>query len=209
MCQSVDLLYHGQAMSEPTTPKTVKDARATRERILEAAMVEFAAYGIAGARVDRIAHASAANKNSIYRYFESKELLFAAVLQRHLERIYTEVPFTPDDLPGFAVRFFDFVMTHPDLVRLMAWSGLERSAVEPVAIKESMTDKLAALAAVQRSHPGERALPPPFLLTAITALASAWTAANPVWRAIDPEALDDLPALRAAIASAVDRLGAD
>ena len=172
-------------------------------------MVEFAAYGIAGARVDRIAHASAANKNSIYRYFESKELLFAAVLQRHLERIYTEVPFTPDDLPGFAVRFFDFVMTHPDLVRLMAWSGLERNAVEPVAIKESMTDKLAALAAVQRSHHGERALPPPFLLTAITALASAWTAANPVWRAIDPEALDDLPALRAAIANAVDRLGAD
>jgi AcrR family transcriptional regulator len=195
--------------NEPPTRVTMKDAEATRERILEAAMAEFAAYGIAGARVDRIARASAANKNSIYRYFDSKEQLFTAVLQRHLERVYTEVPFTPEDLPGFAVRFFDFAMSHPDLMRLMAWSGLERSAATPPALTESMHGKLAALAAAQMRGTSERALPPAFLFTVITAIASAWSAVNPVWMSIDPEALTDLPALRAGLASAVERLCAD
>jgi AcrR family transcriptional regulator len=41
------------------------DAEATKRRLLDAARDEFAAYGIAGARVDRIAEAAQANKAQI------------------------------------------------------------------------------------------------------------------------------------------------
>ena len=44
------------------------NAEAMRERILEAASAEFSAYGVAGARVDRIAKAAGCNKNLIYIY---------------------------------------------------------------------------------------------------------------------------------------------
>ena len=54
------------------------DSQDTRRRLLEAATTETSAYGIAGARVDRIASAAKANKQAIYAYFGSKDALFAA-----------------------------------------------------------------------------------------------------------------------------------
>ena len=56
------------------------DAEATRRRLIEAATSEFAEYGIAGARVDRIAADARSNKAQIYRYFKNKEGLFDAVM---------------------------------------------------------------------------------------------------------------------------------
>ncbi|MFD6108194.1 TetR/AcrR family transcriptional regulator, partial [Nocardia salmonicida] len=53
-------------------------ADATKARILQAATDEFATYGIAGARVDRIAKTAGANKNLIYIYFGGKDQLFDA-----------------------------------------------------------------------------------------------------------------------------------
>ena len=118
------------------------NAEATRERILNAAMAEFAAFGVAGARVDRIAKAAGCNKNLIYIYFENKERLFTTVLRKHLARVYDEVPFTPDDLPGYAARIFDFVMAHPDLMRLMAWFGLEQGTIaSPEERGEALRDR--------------------------------------------------------------------
>jgi AcrR family transcriptional regulator len=58
---------------------SVRNAEAKRERILDAAMAEFSAYGIAGARVDRIAKMAQCNKNLIYIYFHNKEMLFEAI----------------------------------------------------------------------------------------------------------------------------------
>ena len=109
----------------------MRNAAATRERILEAARAEFSVHGIAGARVDRIAQAAGCNKNLIYIYFEDKETLFATVLLKHLMRIHQEQPFTPYDLPTYAAKVFDFAMTNPDLMRLMAWSALEQNAKGP------------------------------------------------------------------------------
>ena len=53
----------------------------TRDRILDAALREFSASGFAGARMDRIAAAASVNKALIYYYFDSKENLYAAVLE--------------------------------------------------------------------------------------------------------------------------------
>lgn len=63
------------------SPVRIRDADASRLRILEAAKKEFAIHGLGGARVDQIAERAKANKRMIYHYFESKEGLFTAVLE--------------------------------------------------------------------------------------------------------------------------------
>ena len=49
-----------------------------KDAILEAARVEFADYGYAGARIERIAGSASANKQLIFHYFGSKDGLYAA-----------------------------------------------------------------------------------------------------------------------------------
>ena len=53
----------------------------TRQKILEAALEEFARYGLGGARVDRIARRAGANKRMLYYYFGDKDGLFLAALE--------------------------------------------------------------------------------------------------------------------------------
>src|SRR5262249_6310450 len=90
-----------------------RDSTATKARIVEAATVEFSTYGLAGARVDRIAERAGANKQLLYAYFGSKEALFDATMTAHLARFLEDVPFDADDLPGYAVAMFDFGQAHP------------------------------------------------------------------------------------------------
>ncbi|MDN3247398.1 helix-turn-helix domain-containing protein, partial [Streptomyces sp. ZSW22] len=56
-----------------------RDPEATKARIFEAAVAEFARHGIAGARIDRIAAEAKANKQLIYAYYGNKAELFASV----------------------------------------------------------------------------------------------------------------------------------
>jgi AcrR family transcriptional regulator len=178
-------------------------ADATKERILQAALAEFSAYGVAGARVDRIARTAGCNKNLIYVYFENKETLFTTVLDKHLTRVYSDLPVTPDDLPGYAARVFDFAMQNPDLMRLMAWSNLEEQATEPAERAKVHDSKITGLADAQAAGTLNQAFPPGFLLTAVMTLATAWTAANPFGPLMDPEATKDAEALRHHITEAV------
>ena len=61
-----------------------RDPEATKARILAAALREFSAKGISGARVDAIAARAKVNKRMLYYYFESKEGLFREILRRRL-----------------------------------------------------------------------------------------------------------------------------
>jgi AcrR family transcriptional regulator len=109
----------------------VRDAAATRSRILDAALEEFATYGLAGARIDRIAEAAAANKRSIYVYYEHKEGLFRAVMRRVVAEVGEAVPLDVDDLPEYAGRLFDYWLEHPAVMRLLLWIQLERPEETP------------------------------------------------------------------------------
>ena len=159
-------------------------------------------------RVDRIARAAKCNKNLIYIYFQDKETLFATVLQTHLSRVYDETRFTPDDLPGYAVKIFDFAMAHPDLFRLMAWFALENKTAIPAMRTAARDMKVEELKKAQTSGNIGKTFPPVFLLTAVLTLATAWSAANPFGPVLDPEALKRPAALRRSIAEAVKRLSA-
>ena len=61
-----------QATSWLYTLSMKRDAQATRQRIFDAATAEFAQYGIAGARIDRIAAAAGSNKAMIYHLFRQQ-----------------------------------------------------------------------------------------------------------------------------------------
>jgi AcrR family transcriptional regulator len=188
------------------TKAVLKKAEMTQERILEAATQEFGAYGVAGARVDRIADTAKANKSLIYDYFGSKEQLFQAVLQRHLAEVYQVVHFSADDLPGYATKLFDFAMDHPTLMRLVMWNGLERQPSWPLDEESSLDAQVRAIGQKQAQGVVNGDYPAEFLLTLVITLASAWTAANPFGISIAPDASLQRSSLRTAIADAVTRL---
>ncbi len=127
------------------------DADATRKRLVDAATEEFAAYGIAGARVDRIAAAARSNKAQIYHYFDSKDGLFDAVFTAMCVETVDEVPIDVADLPGYAGRLFDSYERRPHVQRLATWHRLERSGLDPVAVVVmSNKAKVTAVADAQR-----------------------------------------------------------
>jgi AcrR family transcriptional regulator len=128
-----------------------RDSEATRARILDAATEEFAGFGLAGARVDRLAARAKANKQLIYAYFGSKEQLFDRTLEVRIEELLDAVPFDADDLAGYASALFDYNHAHPELVRLVLWHLLERPGVlfQLPQAADSTARKVTALAAAQ------------------------------------------------------------
>jgi AcrR family transcriptional regulator len=60
--------------------------RASPDRILAAAAVEFAERGFAGARVDRIARRARVNKAMLYYHFKSKDALYRTLLRQTFKR---------------------------------------------------------------------------------------------------------------------------
>ncbi|MEZ0091829.1 TetR/AcrR family transcriptional regulator [Streptacidiphilus sp. EB129] len=184
-------------------------AEATKTRILDAALTEFAAHGLAGARVERIAAASGFNKNLIYVYFENKESLFNTVIQRNSEQIAERLPFTPDDLPGYAARAFDYAMAHPEAMRLVGWFGLENRADEPKARTAYMAEQSQRIAQGQTDGKISGAFTPGFLMTTVLALASAWSASSPWGPSMAPQELDEPDALRGSIARVIALLTTD
>lgn len=155
------------------TPAADVGRASTPERILEAAAEEFAQYGLAGARVDRIAEGAAANKQRIYAYFGGKEALFDQVVSARILDLLDAVPFDADDLPGYAVRLFDFTTGHPELIRLLLWHTLERPGMLG-ALERSATSsaaKVVALRDAQARHPDriDATVPPDRLLGQVLA----------------------------------------
>src|SRR6201996_3195986 len=70
--------------------KWQRDPEGMRLRILDAAKQEFAAHGLAGARVDRIAAKAGANKRMLYYHVGKKEQLYLTVLEAAYEKIRVE-----------------------------------------------------------------------------------------------------------------------
>ena len=99
---------------------------ATRTNILAAAAREFAAHGLAGARVDAVAKASGCNKAMIYYFFASKDDLYLEVLEDaygHMRRHERELDITHLD-PAEGIRKlvqfkFDYVSRHRALISLL------------------------------------------------------------------------------------------
>ncbi|MFI1584401.1 TetR family transcriptional regulator [Embleya sp. NPDC020630] len=178
------------------------DSAATKERILAAATAEFAAHGVAGARVDRIAAQAEANKRAIYEYFGDKQQLFAAVLERLMADLARDVPPGDDDLPAYAERLFDHHRAHPEALRLLMWEALELGD-RPVPAEDARTrhyqDKIRA---ATTAHPDDDPRSRLFFTLGLV----AWTLTMPHLRRMILGPDTTLDHLRPAIANAVEAL---
>jgi len=109
----------------PNSALTERSAE-TRARILDAALREFAAHGLAGARTERIAEAAGVNKALLYYYFEGKEKLYVAALETIATRIRESnmAIFQSQASPGeqmlrMALNHFDRIWTQREFQSLM------------------------------------------------------------------------------------------
>ena len=119
-----------KAAAPPKAPR-LRDAERTREQIIQVAIEEFSQKGFDGARVERIARGSNVNMRMIYHYYENKEMLYVAVLERVYRDVRTaENDLRIDDLPPLeAVRTlieftFEHFQRHPELVNLVMGENL-------------------------------------------------------------------------------------
>lgn len=111
-----------------------RDAASARDFILDAAIREFAAKGLAGARMDAIARDAHVAKGLVFHHFGSKEALWHAAL----ERIYSILRAGQDaaeiDALGpvegirrLAQSTFRLFREHPEIVALMNEENLHRA----------------------------------------------------------------------------------
>jgi AcrR family transcriptional regulator len=157
----------------------IRDADATRARLLAAARHEFATFGIAGARVDRIAAEAASNKAQIYYYFGSKEQLFDMVFAAVADELVRDLPLDVDDLPGYTARLAERYEQDHDVLRLVTWQRLERSTDRPVVAVNASKAKIAEIAQAQADGRLSDRYPADVLFHAVMHIAALWATTSP------------------------------
>ena len=134
-----------------------KKPKSTEERLLKAATREFSDYGLAGARVDRIAATAGVNKAMLYYHFGSKEKLYREVIGSHLAKVVRAVgdllssfDTLEDALQSLARAYAAMFSSSPDFVPLalreLASGGHHmRAAVEQVFSPAQIPQRLKSL----------------------------------------------------------------
>jgi len=116
----------------------------TRRAILRAAVREFSAHGLAGARTDAIAESAKVNKALLYYYFKSKSGLYAAAIEE-VSGAVADRAFAALDpkhsagerLLRTALSHFDRILTQRDFQSLMQQ--------EMVRMRRGESDEMPAL----------------------------------------------------------------
>ena len=111
-----------------------RDAQATRARILAAAVQEFARYGLAGARGERIAQRARSSERMVYYYFGSKQGLYREALEsvyvalRQAERSLALDGLAPQAALSAFCRFvWRYYLDHPEFIGLVNAENLQRA----------------------------------------------------------------------------------
>jgi AcrR family transcriptional regulator len=105
--------------------KVSRNPQQSQERILEAALKEFAAKGFAGARVDVIARRARINKRMLYHYFGDKEGLFREVLRRKIAERSAWLASAPEEPTERLPLWFQLACRDREWVRLLEWEALQ------------------------------------------------------------------------------------
>ena len=140
----------------PGTERKRRDADQTQAAIVAAAMTEFAAKGLAGARVDAIAKLTATSKHMIYYYFGNKEGLYRATLEHAYstfrmaeEAIDYEQMTAVEALTAFVGQSFDFHFTSPEYIRIIMGeninNGEHMAEVEGLERRRGVLDSMARI----------------------------------------------------------------
>lgn len=185
-----------------------RNAAATKALLLEAATAEFAEYGFAGARIDRIAERAGVNKRLLYVYFGDKNQLFDAVVQEQTEAVLEAAPLDDGDLCAFAIARFDFVLANPESRRIAAWRTFERTDPSEVELRAYRT-RIEAVERAQAAGQVRADIPAADLFAFVLRITESWLSAPPALHATtgkDPLSPKRLRAHRAALEAAVRSL---
>ena len=138
----------GAPRRSPAPDARQRDAERTREALLDAALAEFGAKGLAGARTSEIAERAGVNKQLISYYFGGKEGLYKAILDRWYAQ-EAQLAETDISLEELVWRYFEAGHRQPDLQRLFIREELEQDpdAVEHEPIADDIEDLRARQAA--------------------------------------------------------------
>lgn len=151
MGQQLAVVERSEAEGLPTeaTQDVAEVPAATPDRILAAAIDEFAEYGLAGARVDRIADRAGANKALLYRYFGSKDALFDAAVQTMVSRFDQIRSTLPPSLEGRLPYYFERATDDQQWVRMLQWEALQNGAGPTVNEEQRRAHMREAVEAVK------------------------------------------------------------
>ncbi|MEU9011553.1 TetR family transcriptional regulator [Streptomyces sp. NPDC048479] len=195
--------------SSKTPDATAVGTPDTRQRIIAAAKEEFARYGIAGARVDRLAKQARTSKERVYAYFSSKEALYRHVAEQELTALVEATRLDTADLPGYAGILFDHFTAHPEHYRLITWGRLELADSDPDAnpLQATIARKIAQLRDAQRTGLLDPSWDPVDVLALINQIATTWAGQPEIAAAAAEYATNtSADARRAALVTAVERL---
>ncbi|MEM7416666.1 MAG: TetR/AcrR family transcriptional regulator [Gemmatimonadota bacterium] len=103
-----------------------RDTSRKRAEILDAAVQAFREHGFDNTSMDRIAEVAGASKRTVYNHFESKEVLFEAVMEdfHRKARELKEIPYDPD--AELAPQLGAFVDVKLKMLADPEWGGLVR-----------------------------------------------------------------------------------
>jgi AcrR family transcriptional regulator len=154
----------------------VRNTAELRGEILEAARAEFAQYGLAGARIDRIARAAQASKERLYAHFGDKEALFREVFAADSAEFFRAVTLRPDAVPEFVGEIYDLVVRRPEHLRMIGWAQLEGFMLgEPQADGQPLHEHaIRAIEDAQAAGHVDRAWQPADLIAILFAIGLAW-----------------------------------
>jgi AcrR family transcriptional regulator len=148
-----------------------------QHRILIAARQEFARYGLAGARIDRIATLAHASKERLYAYHSDKASLFQSVLNLNSVEFYDAVRIAPDDVPGFVGDIYDHAVSNPEHLRMLTWARLDGLEFEHPVGDAAPEAKLLALKEAQHLGYVDSSWNARDLLTMLFGIGLAWAQA--------------------------------
>ncbi len=145
--------YHGLVSQHRGASRNGKLPATAAERILNAAMREFAKHGFAGARVERIVSRADVSPRSLYYHFGSKRGLYDAVRERlsaqHFEDFVRGV--TDEPLVDRLLANIDVAMTPrwQAWARLLMWEALDGGAGSAPYPEGTVPGDLLAIRAAQ------------------------------------------------------------
>jgi TetR/AcrR family transcriptional regulator len=113
-----------------------RDLARTRERILKAALAEFSASGLAGARCDHIARRARVNKRMLFYCFGSKDELYREILRRKFNERASLYEAVPGDLASAILHWYAAFSSDLEWVRLLEWEALGSGRGELVGEQE-------------------------------------------------------------------------
>jgi AcrR family transcriptional regulator len=169
----------------------VRNTAELRGEILEAARSEFAQYGLAGARIDRIARSARASKERLYAHFGDKETLFREVFAADSVEFYRSITLRPDAVPEFVGEIYDLARRRPEHLRMINWAHLEGFMLgEPLADGQPLHEHgITAIEDAQAAGYVDAAWQPADLIAMLFAVGLAWA------HLPHPDAVTDDPAV--------------